>query len=285
MLNTIRTVVRPDSVAEAVDRLRESDGRLVPIAGGTATSLFKRHQIEGVVDLWSLPLRSIEAGPGELRLGATSTLAELERSPHVQQWARGGLWEAACAAASTPLRNLITVGGNLVGLYPWSDLPVALLVLDAKVTVAGLEASLSVEELVAGPPANLLPKGSLVTEISVPAATGATGSAYVTFAESGFAYAWASVAACVEVSDGVSTRCRVAIGAVEPRARRLHEVEDTVIGSPESAELMERVRSVARDQVQPIADPRASADYRRHLTGVLCQRAVAAAFTRATGGK
>jgi carbon-monoxide dehydrogenase medium subunit len=284
MLTNIRTVLRPESVAEAVERLRESAGTLVPIAGGTATSLFKRRHIEGLIDLWSLPLRRIEVTTDELRLGATSTLADLERSAHAQQWAGGALWEAAAAAGSTPLRNLITVGGNLVGLYPWSDLPVALMVLDARITTAGPEATMPVETVIEGPPASVLPSGSLVTEITVPACAASCGSAYVTFAESRFAYAWASAAAAVDVENGVLTRCRVAIGAVEPRPRRLADVENAVTGAAASPELLDSIATMASQAVQPMADARASVDYRRHLTGVLCRRAVAAAVQRASKG-
>ncbi len=281
MLSNIRTVVRPRSVTEAVERLQESAGRLVPMAGGTATSLFKRHQIEGIVDLWSVPLRRIEVSSSALRLGATSTMGDLERSPHVQQWAGGALWEAACAVASTPLRNLITVGGNLVGLYPWSDLPVALIVLGATATVAGPDTEYTVEEMVAGPPAHVLPPGALLTGVTVPTPAARCGSAYETFAESKFAYAWVNAAAAIELDNGVCRRCQVAIGAVEPRARRLGEIETFVRGSECSPELLSEVAAAAAAAVDPIADARASADYRRNLTGVLCRRAVERAFVRA----
>ena len=74
---------------------------------------------------------------GELHIGATATMADLAGSELARTWAGGALAAAAAAAGSTPLRNLITAGGNLASLYPWSDLPPALLVVDARVHLAG----------------------------------------------------------------------------------------------------------------------------------------------------
>jgi CO/xanthine dehydrogenase FAD-binding subunit len=285
MLANIREIVRPATVEEAVERLGSAGGALLAMAGGTATSLFRSTRVEGIVDLWSLPLRYCREEGGELRIGATATMADLERSPAARAWAGGALAEAAGAAASTPLRNLITVGGNLAALYPWSDLPPLLLALGARARIAGPAGpELAVEELVARHPSKLLGHASLVTEVVVPALPPGAAAAFTKFGVSAVDYAWVSVACLVAMEGGVCRRCRLAVGAVEARCRRLPEVEELVVGAALDEERARAAGRLAAEVVRPIPDPRASEEYRRHLLAVVVGRTLLRARERAESG-
>lgn len=285
MLSNIQRVIRPSSVEEAVEALRDADGAARAMAGGTATALFRSREVSTLVDLWALPLRYVRRDHDGLHIGATTTLGDIDRSGEVRAMAGGALWEAARAAASTPLRNLITAGGNLAGLYPWSNLPPALLVLGARVVIAGRTGpEATVEALVEHHPARLLGHDSLIREIVVPEPEPGTGSAFLKFGVSAVDYSWLDVAAAVGMDGPVCRSCRLAVGAVVPRCRRLPEVEAVVEGAELDRTTARAAGEAAAQAVKPLPDPRASQSYRLTLLRTLTERALLLARDRATGG-
>jgi len=285
MLSNIDRVIRPKSVDEALRILRDEGGAARAMAGGTAGSLFRSSDIRAIVDLWSLPTRYVRTVDAQLSIGATATLGDLVRSPEVREWAGGALWEAARSAASTPLRNLITAGGNLAALYPWSNLPPALLALDARVRIAG-EAGpeLGIDELVSHHPLKVLGPDSLITEIRVPDYARGEASAFMKFGLSRVDYTWLDVAALVRMEGSACQRCRLAVGGVEPRCRRLREVEELVEGCTLDEELASRAGELAASVVEPIHDSRCSEQYKRQLVRTQCARVLLEARNRAAGG-
>jgi xanthine dehydrogenase YagS FAD-binding subunit len=105
------------SVDEALGLLG-ADGAVRPLAGGTDLLTLMKAELAapaGLVDVKRLPelAGGIAAGPTGLTLGALTTLAEIETHPAV----RAGyavLAEAAAVAATPQLRNVATIGGNLL---------------------------------------------------------------------------------------------------------------------------------------------------------------------------
>ena len=99
-------LARPASLDEASVALGNGAR---PLAGGTDLVQLVRDRLvptEALVDVRGLLPRGIEDG----RIGAGTTLAELERSEDVP----AALREACCLAASPQLRNMSTIGGNLL---------------------------------------------------------------------------------------------------------------------------------------------------------------------------
>ncbi len=99
-------LLRPASLEDASARL--GDGARA-LAGGTDLVPLLRDELVGgdqLVDVRALLPRGIEDG----RIGAGTTLAELERSDEVPS----ALREACRLAASPQLRNMGTIGGNLL---------------------------------------------------------------------------------------------------------------------------------------------------------------------------
>jgi carbon-monoxide dehydrogenase medium subunit len=284
MLANIQRIIRPASIDEAVAYLRDGGGALKVMAGGTAPALFRSRQVEGAVDLWPLPLRYISVTDGQLCIGATTTLSDLERTQVVRSWATGALATAAGCAGSTPLRNMITAGGNLAGLYPWSDLPPVLLVLDARARVAGSAGpELTVAELVARHPSQVLGHDSIITEIVIPPCPETAAAVFHKSSESAVDYSWLDLAVLVEMEGGRCRTCRLAISAIEARCRRLPEVEELVTGGELDEAAATAAGELAARLVTPLADPRVSQDYRRHLLQVWCRRLLLQARDLATG--
>ncbi|HOU31972.1 MAG TPA: FAD binding domain-containing protein [Synergistaceae bacterium] len=111
-----------------------------PHGGGTLILRGKGAKIRGLVDLSLLGLDGVRFEQGTVALGAMVTfagcVARLGRHDpdHI-------LVKALSRAASTPLRNRITLGGSVAAAPIWSDLLGPLVALDAEVILRGPEGS------------------------------------------------------------------------------------------------------------------------------------------------
>ncbi|SVC98366.1 uncharacterized protein METZ01_LOCUS351220, partial [marine metagenome] len=118
----------------------------------------------------------------------------------------------------------------------------------------------------------VLEKGEILTEVRVPPLPARTGWAFEEFAIRSGDFAVAAIATLV----GAETRI-VAIGAGETPIRlRQAEAQSTNITDVDAA------AEVAREECSPVSDQHGSADFRRHLVGVLTKRALIAARQRAS---
>jgi aerobic carbon-monoxide dehydrogenase medium subunit len=61
------------------------------------------------------------------------------------------------------------------------------------------------------------------------------------------------------------------------------EAEAALAGRPPSGELFERAAALAAEGCRPVSDQRGSADYKRHVAGVLTERVLRRAAARALG--
>src|SRR5207237_543453 len=103
----------PRTIQQAVSVLG-ADSRA--LAGGTdLLTLMKAHIAapERLVNVKMLLPRGIEARPEGLEIGALTTLAEIEQHPVIAA-GYSALAQAAALAASPQIRNLATIGGNLL---------------------------------------------------------------------------------------------------------------------------------------------------------------------------
>ncbi|MBM4108038.1 MAG: xanthine dehydrogenase family protein subunit M [Phycisphaerae bacterium] len=289
------TIHHPASLAEASATLRRLGPRARALAGGTDLVVdlkTRRVDADHLVSLARVPhLRGVERAPlgapangdlaGALRIGALTTIAQLDRSPELRG-SLSALREATRDMAATQVRHTATVGGNIAGAVPCADLPPVLLVLGAWVEIASDSGTrtLPLVSFFTGPRQTLLAPGELLTAILVPPPPTRTGAAYARFSlREGNAIAVASVAAAVTVDDaGRIARASLALGAVAP-VPRLVELPPGPERSDDDAIADAARRAVAASD--PINDIRGSAEYRRELVRVLAGRAMRSALERA----
>jgi carbon-monoxide dehydrogenase medium subunit len=113
------------------------------------------------------------------------------------------------------------------------------------------------------------------------------GSAYLRFIprnEMDIAVVGAGVALTLGDKRTACVSARVALGAVGPTPLFVPEAGAALAGTPLAESDFERAGALARAAARPISDMRGSADYRRHLVGVLVKRALRVAVERAKGG-
>ncbi|MBU0550533.1 FAD binding domain-containing protein [Myxococcota bacterium] len=273
----------PESLEAALRLLAAPDTS--PIAGGTVVSL-EGARAPRLVDITRIGLDQVTLGQGELLIGAAVraadlTLETLGASPEAMLIA-----EAAAGMATTPLRNAITVGGNLAYLCGWADLPVAALALDASIEVQQEGAAPQLRPAtawVAQHPRAALPKEALVTALRLPLKPGARGVAYHRFRASATENALVSVAVAVTVAEGICVEARVALGAVTPRPVRAEAVEAALIGGPlTSARIAQAVEAL---DVRVSPNFRMSPKARTRILAATTRRAILEASQRATGGQ
>ena len=278
----------PKTVGEALALLAGPGGW--PIAGGT--DLIPLMQTGGmrperVIDLSRLPgLRGIyQDSNGLIRIGALTTHAQLEASSLLWEQART-LAQAARSVGGVQTRQRGSVGGNLAHASPAADVALALLALEARVTLRSLDGTrqLFLDEFFIGPGQTARRDDELLTEVTFALPGFASGSAFYKLGKrSAMIIAVVGVAAVLILKGDLIHDVRIVLGSVAPTVIRAPQAEALLRGQPPGEALFHKAGEVARQEARPIDDFRASAEYRRRMVAVFTRRALEEAYARATG--
>lgn len=271
----IRDYHTPERIDEALALVARG---AVPIGGGTNLYTARSSRAVELVDVTRLGLDQVKVEQGRIVIGAAVTLSQLAGASGMPGMAGALLRKAARAVASEPLRNMITVGGNVAGLNYWADLPPVLLSLDAKVQIQRAGAPQVTEPMAACMQPGKHPwEGGLITAIEVPTPAGVQVFGYERFVRTVTDYSLAT--ACVTMTrQGESFRdVRVVIAAIQSRPWRAQAVESALEGKGfDAAAVKAAVALLGEVAVAP--NYRASAAYRRQLVSVLTERALMTAY-------
>jgi len=278
--------VSPQSVQEACALLVQYGDSARVLAGGSdllvkmKDGLMKPAYLVSLKNLDSLKAIRYETGTGVI-IGARATHNEVMNNRLLQEKYRS-VCEAAHSMAADQIRNIGTVGGNLVNAVPSADLPPILIALDARARIVGSsrERTIALEDFFLGPGKTVLEKGEILAEIIIPDQP-TTGSNYIKFGlRRAGALAVAGVASSVTVSDGTCRDVRVVLGAVAPTPMRARQAENVLRGKKISQELIDEAGRIAAAESKPISDIRGSIEYRRNLVNVLTRRSLKAAIEK-----
>ncbi len=265
----------PDTLQEACAMLGQIGSQAMVLSGGTDLLVKMRAGLLKPSCLVSLKkleeLRGITRRPGVgIVVGARTTQNELAASPLLRE-----KYPSICSAAATmagyQIRNVGTLGGNLVNAVPSADLPPILIALQAQVRIAGSASQrvVALENFFLGSGKTVLQPGEILVEVVIPDQP-TSGSNYIKFGlRRAEALAVVGVATSVAMGDGTATDVRIALGAVAPTPIRARQAEDVLRGQKPGPALIERAGKLAAAASRPISDIRGSADYRRHLVEVL----------------
>jgi aerobic carbon-monoxide dehydrogenase medium subunit len=267
----------PESLDQVIRELQENGDEAKLLAGGHSLLPLMKLRLAApalLIDLRKVPgLHGVEKQDGHWRIGALTPHAFLERTPEL-----GIVSEVAATIADPQVRNRGTIGGSLAHGDPASDLPAAMLITEAEVTLQGPNGQRSVAaadlfqdylETDVGPE-------EVLTEIRAQTMDG-WGHAYQKFNRRSEDWAMVAVCAVVKASGGVCQDVRVGLTNMGSTPLRATAVEDALRGQELSAENIAKAAEHAADGTEPPADLNASADYKRHLAQVLCKRAIAEA--------
>ncbi len=278
---------RAGSVAEATALLGENGDDAAIYCGGTELLLLMKLGFAAyghLVDVKPIvELSGIAVQDDILRIGAAVTHRAIERSAVV-----AGGWPQLVAmerrVANVRVRTSGSLGGNLAFADPHSDPASFLLVAEARLVLGrGDERRrLPLAAFVLGPYTTALEPGELVVAIEVPPLPVHSGMAHLRFA---FHERPAVTVSClVEVAGERIAAARVAVGSVGLSAIRAPDSEAVLVdletAHPDPS-VLAAAGQAAADASDPVADSNGSADYKRHLVGVLVGRAIRAAIADA----
>jgi len=219
-------------------------------------SLHKLNQLKGIERL----------NDGGLRIGALTTITEIERSLDIRKgWT--ALANGADNLGSPLVRNRGTIGGNIANARPAADTLIPTIALGGMLTLKKSSGSrtIPVEDFPRGPGLSVLEPGEILTDIHFPAPLPHSGSAYYKLANRKaleISTVGVAVWLALEKPGGQVKDVRVALGAVGPTPILAKSVKDVLIGKMPDDKILEQAAKAAAGDARPIDDHRGSAWYR-----------------------
>lgn len=280
--------VTPETLEEAVGLLAEHGDEAKILAGGQSLipMLNMRLARPGVlIDINRIPGLDAISVNGELRFGALARHAVVLRSEEVRR-------HTPIIGAALPhvghvgIRTRGTIGGSLAHADSAAELPTVLMALGGSVTVLGPsgERTIPVDDLFVTSFTTSLEEDEILVSVQMPAAGADRRSAFLEVARRHGDFALVLVAVTADVSDGVVTSARIALGSVADRTIRATTAEGVLIGkSLDDPAVRSEVAAAVAAEIDPPSDVHASEAYRRQVAGVLVQRALSQMTTQEGG--
>ena len=179
------------------------------------------------------------------------------------------------------IRNVATLGGHLAHGDPHMDLPPILIALGARVRTVGPigERWIDMADLITGYYQLAIARDELIVEVHVPAQPANVFTSYAKYAALS-ADDWPSVGVAVwcRTAGGRIAEARVAVSAATDRPMRVSGAEAALAGAEATEAAFARAGDAAAQEVEPLADIRGSAAYKREMVRVHVRRALAAAL-------
>jgi len=280
----------PKTVDEAVKFLAAHGENARPLCGGTDLIIQLRAGVrrpEYIVDVKNIQeMRRIEFSMQHgLRLGAAVPCIAIYENGDMRKY-YPGLTEAAHLIGSLQIQSRASVGGNLCNGSPAADTTPALIALGAKCRVVGSggERLVPVEDFCTAPGRTVLQPGELLVEFQIPSPARNSSDAYLRFIprnEMDIAVVGVGAAVTLDLSDERISDARIALAAVGPIPIFAREASQALAGKRINDEAFDRAAQLAIAATSPIDDMRGTAEFRRHITGVLTRRTLAKAIERA----
>jgi CO/xanthine dehydrogenase FAD-binding subunit len=280
----------PTTVDQAVKLLAQHGEKARTLCGGTDLIIQLRAGVrrpEHVVDLKNIAdLRRISFSMQHgLKLGAAVPAIEVHENADMRRY-YPGLTEAAHLIGSLQIQSRASVGGNLCNGSPAADTIPALIAVGAKCRVVGPkgERIVAAEDFCTGPGRTVLQPDEILVEFQIPAPARHASDAYLRFIprnEMDIAVVGVGAALTLDLADDRCIDARIALGAVGPTPIFAKEANAALIGKKLDAAAIEKTAQATIAASSPIDDMRGTAEFRRHIVGVLTRRVVTIAAERA----
>jgi aerobic carbon-monoxide dehydrogenase medium subunit len=265
----------PETLDEAIAALSEGGEDAKLLAGGHSLLPLMKLRLAApslLVDLRKVPgLHGIQREDGNWRIGALTPHAELEHTPDL-----GVVSVVAGTIADPQVRNRGTIGGSLAHGDPASDLPAAMLICEASLTLqgpGGQQRSVAAADFFLDYLDTAVEPTEVLTEVRMPAYDG-WGYGYQKFNRRSEDWAMVAVSVLVRKNGDTVEDVRVGLTNMSSVPLRAPAVEEALRGQPANAESIARAAEQAAEGTNPPADLNASSEYKRHLARVMCRRAL-----------
>lgn len=283
----------PRDLRDALEASRIYGEELLPIAGGTDLMVLYRQglvKFKTLLDLW--PLRSslsyVRLEGGLVKIGALTTIDELESSESLKDKRFAGFRDACRGFASPFIKSVATVGGNVGAAHPLSDIAITLLTYDANVRLKSLgnERVIPLRSFYLDKRKTFRKPDELITEVFFnEPPTNATSVFIKLDRRFGHGMGYVAVGVYAELDGWLVKELRIAFDSMgRAFPERASSTEEFLKGRELSEENIGRaVREVLPSEMRRISDYRASAEYRLYLSQVLLKRALLEVSRRVRG--
>lgn len=286
----------PESVEDAIELLEKYSEDAKVLAGGQSLIPIMKLRLASfpyLIDITRIEgLRYIKESGNGLSMGSLVNTGELTESELVKRHLPI-LAETASQIADLQVRNMGTVGGNIVHGDPGNDLPATMMALDARFIIAGRGATrkVSASDFFVDSYQTAIEQNEILTHIEIPYPAAPWGGAYVKYKRRSGDFSLAAVA-CVVGIDGSGSILSAKIGltSVAPAPMRCRDAENYLkgrkLGDTES-EAAEEIIGAAADKiaasVDPPSDNYATSDFKRTILRIIAAEAIEKAYLRARG--
>ncbi|NMB35226.1 MAG: xanthine dehydrogenase family protein subunit M [Firmicutes bacterium] len=277
----------PSTLDEALDLLESYRGRARVIAGGTDLVIQlrkKEREAEALVDLSALDeYKQIKVVDGTLKIGSLCTHSQLAGSSLVKS-AAPALAEAAASIGSPQIRNIGTIGGNIVSAQPAADTSIALTALGANLIITSKDGlrDIPLGRVFTGVGKTALdPTSEILTEIHIPLEEGCISSAFKRLSKrKALSLPVLNTAAYVHLSEDQAylQTVRIAAGPVSTVPWRADEAETSLKGARISLKRIREASDLAAEKASPRNSLRGGAAYRKKMVGIFVYRALKTAI-------
>jgi CO/xanthine dehydrogenase FAD-binding subunit len=285
------TYLVPKTLDEAISMYQSHGERAKYVAGGT--DVLVKIKDGKLAPAYLISLKhilaqdrpSLNGETGELYVGAFMTHRSIETSSLIQL-RYPILHDAVKNIGSVQIRNVATIGGNLVNAVPSADGAIPLIALDGQANIYGAKGPRSMDliRLFLGPGQCDLERGEILTEVVVPPQLPRTGSAYIKHGRrEAMELPMLGVGVLLSLEADMSTcaKARIVLGVAAPTPMRALQAEKYLTGKPITEDNLAEAGRLAGEESRVRDTIRGVAWYRREMVGVLVKRMGLKALERA----
>jgi carbon-monoxide dehydrogenase medium subunit len=279
---------RATSVDDAIAQLEALGGNARILAGGHSLIPMMKLRLANpghVIDINPLEpeLNYIRREGNEVRVGAMTRHRDMLDSDLLDQVFPHIFREAEAVLADPVVRNRGTLGGSVCQADPAEDLSGVVTALKGIAVLrgpGGAERLVGMEEFHLGPYMTAVGATEMLTEVRFPIHSG-HGSAHEKVERRAGDFAIVAASAALSIQGGRIAQAGLACSAVGPTTMHIGRAEEMMVGQAPSEQLFAQAGQMASADCSPNSDGRGSADYKRHVAGVLSTRALSRAAATA----
>jgi CO/xanthine dehydrogenase FAD-binding subunit len=250
---------------EAVRSLRDHPGSAL-LAGGTDLLVrMRRGETHAhLVDITRVSeLSGVASKNGRLYIGACTTHSAISRNADILNGARS-LAHACGLVGSPQIRNMGTIGGNLVNASPAADSIPPLLVHEAQLTLESNEGAKveSLERFIVAPYKTVISATEILTSIVIDTLKGYEEGYRRVAKRAALAISRLSIAWAIKEEDKRFADVRLAIGSCTPMPFRPKNVEAFLKGQKREKDVTEEAVRMILDEIRSVTGDRPSFVYK-----------------------
>ena len=253
----VKEILHPVSVEEAIEFLGKTESSKL-LAGGTDLILEisrEKLNVEYLVSLQRISsLKHIKEEANKIVIGSMLTFNELKASKIVSKNFLS-LIHCAETMGSPQIRNMATIGGNIVNAASAADVIPCLMSLDATLNIKGGSGSrsISIVEYFEKYSENKLLPDEIIECISIEKGDG-IGGFYKLGKRNSLAIARVSAALWIKVENNIVKEGRLALGAVGRYPFRLYDYEKSITGCDieylQSIEVLDIIENAVQESIK-----------------------------------